>query len=782
MITQSHSAFLAARGIPPAFALAAGLRTLQPAEARRLGAELEGVRGEALHIPYPDSEASCGEPFFRVRTFETRRPEEVRPGELPPAHAPVQATGRLYQPANLRELLHASEFLIVTVDEIRAIAATAHGLACVALQSAHGWRDESGAPLAQLVALTKEKPFVIVLADSDARGDKSISAALTACVDTLRAKVPDAKVHYDRVPTPREMRAADAEKMAKCGLDDWLARRSVEDVRAQLGRHFKKPSDQAKAASDRLAERGEGYMALGYDGDTYYVFSVPRGQYGAYEATALYKTATIASICGPGWAERNFGYTTERGRSVDIQGAGDRIISECMDRDLFNPDRIRCAGVWDAGDALIVNSREFFRSDGDHADRVGHHIYTKTRDIGITSQDKPCTTADAARIVEALELLPWARKSDGLALFGWLTIAFLPGALHWRPMAYVNAEANAGKSHLLRFCKRLLGQAGLLLEKTSPAGVTQEVKKDSLALLIDETEPDGKRIADMLEFLRLSASGATSTKGQANHQPIKFRLESIGLVAGTTEPSLNAADRTRYVMFKFGDAGGDRPENPLLREADLKAPGGDLERIGRGLFARMLQSWQRFQRVQDQITRVMPEGKKRMYDVLAPVIAGAWVALHDAEGMTDEEAREWFDRFDLVADMERINGSSQGEEVLNYLLTKPINLGPGVRMLIGEMIEKSIAESCRGEYTSELGRMGIKARPGTKHLLVQPGGQGFKQLFKGSRWANAETAGLVRSIPGASQKTMGTAKFIPGGHPQRYYTVPFDPFTGDGQE
>ena len=215
-ILDIHKILLAKRGIKVETALAAGMRSAGPAEAKEILGFNPGTSG--LLIPYVHPNTG------KVRTYRYRPDEPLIINGRPAKYLTPRGVGNmLYFPLDVAPRLKDSvELIVITEGEFKTLAAAQTGFLCIGLTGVWGFRarGENGESdtIPDFDLLDARGRAVSIIFDSD--------VALNAKV--RRARQVLAKELYRR--GARVVHGIDlpAEDGTKVGLDDFLARNSVE--------------------------------------------------------------------------------------------------------------------------------------------------------------------------------------------------------------------------------------------------------------------------------------------------------------------------------------------------------------------------------------------------------------------------------------------------------------------------------------------------------------------------------------------------------------------------
>lgn len=560
-------------------------------------------------------------------------------------------------------------------------------------------------------------------------------------------------------------------------IQSWLSDMPAETVKEAI----------KQAAADALPGRVHlgGFEPLGEGGDFFYVWSNGRRTVIPIQDTALASWGRVTAAVGYEWAmsQPDFVKVDKQGfKSIDLQKLSGTISEACTKRGKYDPTKTRGAGVWyDVGtDDVIVNSQKCFNpATGHTVSRLTEYAYLETKDFGITPDTIPATAREARKAFDMLKSFNFEKKTDALKIFGWLMASYLAASLKERPHVFVQADAGAGKSYFMLALECLLGDACIRGSGGTAAGLSQKMQKTSCTYLGDESGVDSEHVGKKLMVLRQGFDGVTETKGSANHQAIDFDLRMMGILVGVRAPAMDPQDLSRFLLPHLNKIADGTPLHPLLpikNTANLET-----KAMGQKLFARALITQPRFVKADAIVREAMGTGAEgRANDTLAPVIAAAFVALHDHDFSGIEEAKAWVHSFDIEEDVKRIRSVSSGQALMDILFSTVVSTDVRGRhdMTIALLCQRAAASGPEGKaWSGELGKHGLRLdagrgeREGGLELRIHAGSPGFTKLFKDVKAvAGADLSALIKRVPGAA-KDVETGRI--GGALCSYRAVPY---------
>ena len=796
LFTQ-HVESLEARGIDIEAAEKAGLSSIS---AREVAVSLYGpdtrfpVYGDALRIPYYNLEGKPlegddGAPYVRHRIFDTRKPSELVGKEKAQRYLARPGCGvRPYLPLQYSSVASNAPFVVVTEGEFKAISASTHGLPAVGLAGVTMWAAETGS------ALTAETPIhplllealscargVIVLADSDARGNVNVQNAMGTLANaiTVQLKIP---ALYSAVP---EAEKVQGKKTPKMGLDDWIEAKGASNVEKYLTWLWSKEMERLDVLSTG------GFIPLGFQGANNYVWSILRKTMFILTAAQLTQPGMLMTIVGSmAWCIAAYGRQSRGGVVVvDWQSMGGDMSAACIAAGHFDPEKFKATGVVDVGHGVLaVNGGDvLFLTNGEAIERYGHgYVFQAGHHIGLRP-DTPQATAEEVRVFfDAVGTWGFRSAADAFLVASHAMLGFLAGALQWRPHLSLTGARGTGKSALMSFLMRFMGKAGRKAEAgSSAAGTRQALGSDAVWLGLDEAEPDGRNISELIVLARSSSSGGEIYRGTQDQTGTSFSLHSMFMLAGIVPPVMTAADKSRFFCVELAQVNQAAVDNPHPLVSGVE----DIAALGLRVFSRMVHAWPRFLRTQ-AVLRQYVGGDARYQQSVTPILAAAWVGLFDDE-ITEDDAKDFVAGFELDSSRTRATEAVDEQDALNHLLGKLIEVqvdGRNLRMTTAEVAARALEESRRGgrlgDFNRALGRLGLRVdhrstwtitdgddRSAGVHgtLLLNVKSPQLKSMLKETRWESGELVPVLKRLPGAG---MSADSAYIGGGTCRPFAVP----------
>ncbi|YBV97541.1 hypothetical protein M1D80_11870 [Phyllobacteriaceae bacterium JZ32] len=283
---------------------------------------------------------------------------------------------------------------------------------------------------------------------------------------------------------------------------------------------------------------------------------------------------------------------------LETKTAARAIINEAARLPDFNPhDQHRGRGGWvnKHNDFVWHSGKYLWRSENKRLIAAAPtmydgFLYTRQRPSiepwqeAVSAEESP-----ARRIVEDLRTWKWARPYlDPVLTLGWLVTALMGGALKARPIIFTTGGAGVGKSTLHELIKNVLTGAVFSSVDTTAAGIYQQVKQDSLPVMIDELESkaNSMKAQSVIELARVAYSGGDISRGGQDHEGTLFTMRASFFFSAINPPPMKSQDKTRMAVMNL--AALDRTDG-IRRNIVVNQ-----ETDGRMILRQILDGWKRF--------------------------------------------------------------------------------------------------------------------------------------------------------------------------------------------
>lgn len=443
---------------------------------------------------------------------------------------------------------------------------------------------------------------------------------------------------------------------------------------------------------------------LGMDGDVLYLID------------AMGQLAT----CEPSQFGQNFVQRLFQGRHLYLYWAWPRFskdgvienwrtekVRECFygaaaHAGLFSQvDQVRGRGAWrhrkgglimHCGDVLYMSDRRGRAGELLPLDTGFHDgfLYPRRPSLDEPWSEPLAPHENPARdILEALRRWNWKRPEvDPVLMLGWIVLALLGGAPHWRPVVFLIGDKATGKSTLQAMLREILRSTLVQSADTTAAGIYQRMGQDSLPVAIDEleAEADTRKTMAVVKLARLAASGSQMSRGGQDHVGTQFRAWSCFLFSSINPPPLLPQDLSRMALLRLQPLDKARAHEP--------PPVMDGDACGRMLRRVILDNWSRYDAALAAYREVLAAGGHdgRGQDTLGVLLACADIALGPelAEElgvpMVDDIGR-WSELLATSTMLEYEDNSANWRNCLRQLLTSPVEAWRGgKRHTVGQML------------------------------------------------------------------------------------------------
>lgn len=324
------------------------------------------------------------------------------------------------------------------------------------------------------------------------------------------------------------------------------------------------------------------------------------------------------------------------------------LIEECAARGIFDPaGRMRGGGAHRASDrGLVVHFGNKLlaatrRVDGRLRDYDWYdpgiyegYVYTASRPLP-RPHHEPVDTSAGDRLLALYKTWHWKRPAlDPLLLLGQNMASFLGGALDWRTALWITGGAGTGKSTLNgkeQVLHQLHGDGAFRTANASAAAIRQSLRNATVPVFFDEIEAtaDNRRVNEVIELMRVAASGDDMHRGGSDHQAHGFTLQSCFWFSSINIPPLTTQDRSRLAILQLLPIPKGAPQ-PVL--ADYHLP-----KLGKMLLRRAIDGWERLRPTIERFRTALAFAghTARAQDQFGTLLGCAHLALHD--GLPDDE-------------------------------------------------------------------------------------------------------------------------------------------------
>ncbi|GAB1361808.1 hypothetical protein MASR1M32_10440 [Rhodobacter sp.] len=382
-----------------------------------------------------------------------------------------------------------------------------------------------------------------------------------------------------------------------------------------------------------------------------------------------------------------------------------------------------------------------------------------------------------------------------MLMLGKVGIQILGGALGARPVYWITGPRAAGKSSLDDLLRALAGgDKGLIrTADATKSGITSRIGNSSLAVMVDELEPnddDQKREKEIIALARIAYTGDQLLRGSADQKGYSSNVFSSFMFSSILIPGrLEASDRSRLIMMNIKPFPEGTP--PLKFRAETWRNRG--ARIKRDLIDR----WPTWNQRLDLWLEALAEHKidGRAGKNWATILAMAQMAMSEALPTADEltgwaakvapYARTVMDDVgddadDIVTKLmsHRFDPFRRGEQHTLAAWIKAAGWRPGAGKKIFSDSAEWQPDDISKKANASLATIGLRV-VGTKEepvlFVANKPLEGLLEVFTRSKWAGGGWSQSLQRLPGA--KASAVPRYL-GGLQTRGTEVPFAAMPG----
>ena len=171
----------------------------------------------------------------------------------------------------------------------------------------------------------------------------------------------------------------------------------------------------------------------------------------------------------------------------------------------------------------------------------------------------------------------WATSFDGHVFLGWLVTSLIGGLLPFRPMVWLVAPPESGKTFLhTPILKQIMDNALWVAGDQTAAAIIEHMRDNSLPIWIDEFEPGvgrkDDRFRDIMALIRLATSGEAEYARGGPAKSLNARPRFSAICSSVNQATMSLADETRFVTIRFNRKGVDDWTSLESRIAEVVQP------------------------------------------------------------------------------------------------------------------------------------------------------------------------------------------------------------------
>lgn len=501
---------------------------------------------------------------------------------------------------------------------------------------------------------------------------------------------------------------------------------------------------QSDAGDDAIDDSG--FTVVGYDRERTFIYHHGRGQVRSYKTNEFTDNALV-ELAHPNWWETYF--AGEKG-GINKKMALSWLFNQAQKRGIYDPECVRGRGAWIDQGRLVVHLGDRLLVDGAITPLnkiVSRFVYERAKALGDISESA-ISDAEGQKILDTARLFRWERVVSADLLCGWLFLAPICGALNWRPHVWITGGAGSGKTSVMdKFVRILMPQGSPLFANgdSSEAGLRQALGSEARPLLIDETEADTQKakakIEQVIGLLRQSSSEtvAKTYRGTVSGSHQAFALRAMACLSSIGVSLEQAQDIERVEVLHL------RPKTDRVNDTPWEILSGHLRElaadmhIGDRMMRRAIDMADTINTAIEVFSRAaaVTLESQRNGDQIGALLAGAW-CLRNSTAPTFEDAERVISEIDWT---ERKTTHVEEEvSLIATLVATPVNVGGGMRMTIGDLIEYAAGMSdCEAmtwkNANHQLQMFGIKVFPVDGVVKFHTANRELLTLIEGTKYS-----------------------------------------------
>lgn len=361
----------------------------------------------------------------------------------------------------------------------------------------------------------------------------------------------------------------------------------------------------------------------------------------------------------------------------------------------------------------------------------------------------------ALRILEDLKTWKWTRpKLDPILVLGWIVTSLMGGSLRARPIIFMTGGAGVGKSTLHELIKHVLHGAVMSTVDTSAAGIYQQVKQDSLPIMVDELESkeNSSRAQSVIELARVAYTGGEIFRGGQDHTGTSFTMRSSFLFSAINPPPMKTQDKTRMAVMNLSRLD---QVNGIGRKIHVSQ-----DNDGRMILRQIMDGWNLFENeLSPFYWQVLQEQglDSRAIDTFGTLLAAAQLVIGSTamedHGLPVASPTELGEMINDATALERAERVDNWHACLSHLLQSPIDAWKGgEKLTVGGVAQQYKAKDLSLEFARDRlasANLGLKIDKETKdwYLAVPKDGPMLKKIFTNEIWHDSVWWDALQQAP-----------------------------------
>lgn len=312
--------------------------------------------------------------------------------------------------------------------------------------------------------------------------------------------------------------------------------------------HLEEPPPRQDVPDGPVSDGSMPFKILGIGSDGKAAFITEAGRFEKYTLESLSKNKLMVLANRYFWVSN---YSNDDNK-MNWDKAIDGVIRKSQHKD-FDESQIRGRGAWHDGDKISYH--DGVNTYGEY-DKKKIYLRLPKRDIGINTE--PIKPEIAQKIKNTVMQMSFETPADAVRCLAWSIIAPFAGALKIRPALLMTGPSGSGKSTVEQVLMRKL-TAGLRFtgNESTPAFIRQTVYKDSVSIILDETEAETEKQKnnrrELFALMRTSTSDDSpeAGRGGADGKPISFKMQNIFCFIAIDPTVESIADENRIFRINM---------------------------------------------------------------------------------------------------------------------------------------------------------------------------------------------------------------------------------------
>lgn len=480
-----------------------------------------------------------------------------------------------------------------------------------------------------------------------------------------------------------------------------------------------------------LLNTTEEYIALGYKGQTNYIYSVKRQIIIELNSSDFTKS-NLLNLFNNDYLINNFPIYNDKGNIVGFSTAQfqSKIVNECVEKGIFEDENVKGWGIHKdtKNNALIINTRNIWGTSSSYnGSRVyNNQVFEIEKDLFINKDQKQVSKEEMLEYFEIIKSFNMSRGiQDSRLVLGWIGHAFFPGVLGWITHASLTGAAGTGKSTLQTLIKETLGGFAEIVEgNSSEAGIRQLVGNNAGVVLVDESEADSDKLNAILTMFRAASSGMSRVKGTADQKGKTFKLKMAGLLSGIVPPKMNQADNSRFLKIELNRLTNARDvhlkldQNQKNWETNYK---NYLKDIGKKMCVTLINNYNSVLVINAVVrNELLKNGYNNRYaDTFGMLIAFSYFLLNciDSDKLNEEDIQKYVSEFNFDKEVSQTSLRDE-DELFNQIMITELQSDVIKKQNILQHILNYHVGQNKAEVKNLLGRYGIKTEKEEEKVVI----------------------------------------------------------------